>query len=402
MTPKPALPPAPVPRPLHIVMVLPTYLPESFGGAEQQSRKLCEALEQLGVDVTVLAPRLLAATPVRESRGRTTIERLRVRRAPNLGGRHMASFLLWSLKLGWWLYTERRRYDVIHVIHGRLHAVPAAVAGRLLGKPILVKLGRGGAHFDLKIVREKRLGGPFFSRLLTDLSTAFVANSREIADDLQAIGIADSRIHRLPNGVEVPPAASRSRVPRFGGAPVRFLYFGRLDPEKALDRMIRGFAALGAGTRARLTIVGEGACGAQLRTLARDLGLDGRVVFLPPVTDVGRLLLDADFHVSTSLSEGMSNALLEAMSWGTPPIASRVSGVDDIITGGVSGLVFEPGDDAGYVAALTTAMALTPAEWTAMSQAAADTARSRFAIDVVAERHVDLYSRLMLVGEAVA
>ena len=199
-------------RPLHVVMVLPTYLPESFGGAEQQSRKLCEALEHLGVEVTVLAPRLHAATPVSETHGRTTIERLRVRRAPNLGGRHLGSFLVWSAKLAWWLYAHRHRYDVIHVIHGRLHAVPAAVAGRLLGKPILVKLGRGGDHFDLTVVRNKRLGGPMFSRLLARYSTAFVANSREIVGDLQALGIPDSRIHRLPNGVELPSAGLRHRA----------------------------------------------------------------------------------------------------------------------------------------------------------------------------------------------
>ena len=391
---------AATPRALHVVMVLPTYLPESFGGAEQQSRKLCEALEQRGVDVTLLAPRLRAATPARESRGRTTIERLRVRRAPNLGGRHMASFLMWSIKLGWWLYAKRRRYDVIHVIHGRLHAVPAAVAGRLLGKPILVKLGRGGDHFDLKIVREKRLGGPLFSRLLTGCCTAFVANSREIADDLQGIGIADERIHRLPNGVEVPAAAPRR--PRANGEPVRFLFFGRLDPEKGLDRMIRGFAAIPAGVRARLTIVGEGACSASLHALVRQLGLDGRVAIRPPVSDVGPLLLDADFHVSTSLSEGMSNALLESMSWGVPAIVSRVSGVQDIVADRVSGFTFEPGDDAGYLAALTAAAALTPGQWQAMSEAAADTMRLRFAIGVVAERHVDLYSRLLHPTEAVA
>jgi glycosyltransferase involved in cell wall biosynthesis len=380
-------------RPLHVAMVLPTYLPESFGGAEQQCRKLCDALEQLGVAVTVLAPRLRAATPAREVHGRTTIERLRVRHAPNLGGRHLPSFLLWSAKLAWWLYAHRHEYDVIHVIHGRLHAVPAAVAGRVLGKPVLVKLGRGGDHFDLTVVRNKRLGGPLFSSLIARCTTAFVANSREIVGDLRALGIPDSRIHRLPNGVEL-PRTEHLQARTFGTTPVRFLYFGRLDPEKALDRMIRGFAALPTRSRARLTIVGEGACGADLVALAARLGVQDQVVFQKPVADVGQLLRDADFHVSTSLSEGMSNALLEAMSWGIPAIVSRVSGVDDVVIDGRSGLVFEPGDDQGYAAALESAMAMTAPAWRAMSDAAVETARLRFGIGVVAERHVALYGRL--------
>jgi glycosyltransferase involved in cell wall biosynthesis len=389
-------------QPLRVAMVLPTYLPESYGGAEQQSRKLCEALAQLGVAVTVLAPRLRAATPVRESHGTTTIERLRVRRAPNLGGRHLGSFVAWCAKLAWWLYARRHQYDVIHVIHGRLHAVPAAVAGHLLGKPILVKVGRGGEHFDLTVVRNKRLGGPMFSRLLARHTTAFVANSREIACDLHAVGIPDSRIHRVPNGVELPSADQRRRERTFGTPPVRFVYFGRLDPEKALDRMIRGFGALGAGPRARLTIVGEGVCTAELVALVARLNLQAHVLFRPPVSDVSVLLRDADFYVSTSLSEGMSNALLEAMSWGVPPVVSRVSGVDDIVTQGRSGLVFEPGDDHGYVAALQTAMAMTAPAWQLMSQSAAETARRFFAIDVVARRHVALYSRLLGRQEAMA
>lgn len=376
-------------------MIVPTYLPESFGGAEQQCRKLCSALAGLGLDVTIVAPRLQADTARRETHGRTRIERLRVRRAPNLGGRHMASFLMWSAKLAWWLATRRRQYDVIHVIHGRLHAVPAAIAGYALEKPTLIKLGRGGSHFDLKIVKEKRLGGPLFWKAVNKLPTAFIANSREIADDLRADGIQDVRIHRLPNGVEVPSPAMRHRNRVFGEPHVQFLYIGRLDPEKALDRMIGGFAQLGPDTRARLRLVGDGACRSQLHALVNRLNLGALVDIQPPVADVGPLLRQADFHVSTSVSEGMSNALLESMSWGTPPVVSRVSGVDDIVRHGTSGFVFEAGDDDAFVTTLRQAMSMTPDAWQTMSTAAFDTARERFSIEGVAVRHVAIYRSLM-------
>lgn len=384
-----------VPTPLRVVMVVPTYLPESFGGAEQQCRKLCSALDGLGLDVTIIAPRLQPDTAREETHGRTRIERLRVRRAPNLGGRHIASFLMWSAKLGWRLMTRRRDYDVIHVIHGRLHAVPAAIAGHMLGKPVLIKLGRGGSHFDLRTVKEKRLGGPLFWRAVNKLPTGFIANSREIVDDLRADGVQDIRIHRLPNGVEVPSAAMRHRDRQFGEPHVQFLYVGRLDPEKALDRMIGGFAQLGSDTRARLQLVGHGACREQLQTLVDRLHLGAIVEILPPVADVGPLLRQADFHVSTSVSEGMSNALLESMSWGTPPVVSRVSGVDDIVRHDTSGFVFEAGDDDAFVTTLRRAISMTPDQWQAMSHAAFETARERFSIEGVAVRHVAIYRSLM-------
>ncbi len=384
-----------LPTPLRVVMIVPTYLPESFGGAEQQCRKLCSALDSLGLDVTIIAPRLHADTAARETHGRTRIERLRVRRAPNLGGRHLPSFLMWSAKLAWWLIARKQQYDVIHVIHGRLHAVPAAIAGHALEKPVLIKLGRGGSHFDLKIVKEKRLGGPLFWRAVNKLPTAFIANSGEIVDDLRADGVQDVRIHRLPNGVEVPSPAMRRRDRRFGEPHVRFLYIGRLDPEKALDRMIAGFAKLGADTRARLRLVGDGACRDELQALIARLNVQDIVEILPPVSDVGPLLRQADFHVSTSVSEGMSNALLESMSWGTPPVVSRVSGVDDIVRHGTSGLVFEAGDDDAFVTTLREAMSMTPDRWQAMSDAAFDTARERFSIEGVAVRHVAIYRSLL-------
>jgi len=376
-------------------MIVPTYLPESFGGAEQQCRKLCSALDGLGLDVTIVAPRLQADTVRQETHGRTRIQRLRVRRAPNLGSRHMASFLVWSAKLAWWLTTRRQQYDVIHVIHGRLHAVPAAIAGYALEKPTLIKLGRGGSHFDLRVVKEKRLGGRLFWRAVNKLPTGFIANSKEIVDDLRADGIQDVRIHRLPNGVELPSAAMRRRDRVFGEPHVQFLYIGRLDREKALDRMIEGFAKLGPDTRARLQLVGDGACREQLRAQVDRLNLNAIVEILPPVADVGPLLHQADFHVSTSISEGMSNALLESMSWGTPPVVSRVSGVDDIVRQDTSGLVFQPGDDEAFVTTLRRAISMTPDQWQAMSNAAFDTARERFSIEGVAVRHVAIYRSLM-------
>ena len=146
-------------------MILPTYLPETFGGAEQQTRQLAQTLARRGAAVTLLAPRLKRSTPARESEGPVVVRRFRLREPPNLGGRHLDSFLSWNLCVAGWLWRHRRAYDVIHIIHGRLHAFPAAIAGNWLGKPVLVKPGRGGQdHFDLLVVQRKRLLGPFFAR----------------------------------------------------------------------------------------------------------------------------------------------------------------------------------------------------------------------------------------------
>jgi glycosyltransferase involved in cell wall biosynthesis len=262
-----------VPR---IVMILPAYLPESFGGAAQQTRRLAHGLAGRGAAVTLLAPRLEGRTPAREREGPVVVRRFLLREPPNLGGRHLDSFLLWCLCVSAWLWRHRRAYDVIHVIHGRLHAFPAAVAGSWLGKPVLVKPGGGGEdHFDLAVVQRKRLLGSFFARAIATNTVAWVATGQQIEADLMRWGVPRDRVHPIPNGVEIPRHLA---APTPNGV-VHFLSMGRLEPEKAVDQTIRAFAALPADAPARLTVLGDGPCLSELQALSRSLAQEKRIAF---------------------------------------------------------------------------------------------------------------------------
>ena len=117
-----------------VVVILPAYLPESYGGAEQQTRRLARALARRGAAVTLLAPRVVHGTPAREREGPVVVRRFHLRAAPNLGGRHFDAFLWWCGCVSAWLWRNRSSYDVIFVVHGRLHAFPAVIAGKWIGK----------------------------------------------------------------------------------------------------------------------------------------------------------------------------------------------------------------------------------------------------------------------------
>ena len=376
-----------------IVMILPAYLPETFGGAEQQTRRLAQALARRGAAVTLLAPRLEGRTPAREREGPVVVWRFRLREAPNLGGRHLDSFLWWCLCISSWLWRNRRSYDLIYVVHGRLHAFPAAVAGKGLGKPVVVKPGRGGeTHFDLSVVQRKRLLGSFFARAIARNTTAWVANSQAIAGDLSRWGVPRERIHPIPNGIDIPEDGRRQAS---NGV---VLSMGRLDPEKAVDQTIRAFAALSVDTPARLTILGDGPCREELEALSRRLGQDGRIVFPGAVADVKPYLREADVYLSTSLSEGMSNALLEAMSHGVMPVVSRVSGAEDLVEEGVSGFLFPPGDESALAARLAEALSMTSERRRVTGEAARAAICARFSLEKVVERHLTLYRKLTEAG----
>ncbi|MDZ4379862.1 MAG: glycosyltransferase family 4 protein [Parvibaculum sp.] len=377
--------------PLHIVLVLPTYLPESFGGAEQQSRKFAATLVREGVKVTLLAPRIEADTPARETKDGVEIIRFRLTSLPNLGGRHFLSFASWSLRTAWWLRRHRRSYDVVHIIHGRLHAVGPLIGAKLAGRPALIKFGRGGYDFDIDTVQNKRLFGPQFAAIVKRLTTGFVANSAQMIVDVERHGIEKARVHRIPNGVIMPqlePRAARERAESV------FLFMGRFDREKAIDTMLKGIARLSGERAAKLILVGNGPREEELKALAQDLGIAARVEFTGRLDDVTPALRKADFYLSTSLSEGMSNSVLEAMSFGVVPVVTRVSGVEDMVEDGTNGYLFEAGDVSSCVEALERAAATPPERYARMSAAARETLAARFGMESVAAQHIALYRTL--------
>jgi glycosyltransferase involved in cell wall biosynthesis len=198
-------------------------------------------------------------------------------------------------------------------------------------------------------------------------------------------------VHAIPNGIDLPEGGRRQT----GDGVVRFLSMGRLDAEKAVDQTIRAFAELSTDAPARLTVLGDGPCQDELEAMTRRLGQEGRVTFGGPVVDVTPYLRETEVYVSTSVSEGMSNALLEAMSYGVMPVVSRVSGADDLVEDGVSGLLFPPGDETALASRLREALSMTSARRRAAGEAARAAIRARFLFDEVAERHLALYRTLM-------
>lgn len=291
-----------------------------------------------------------------------------------------------------WLWLHRHEYEVIHVIHGRLHAFPAVVAGNWLGKPVIIKPGRGGEeHFDLSVVRRKRLFGRFFARAIRSGATAWVANSREIAEDLERWSVPPERVHAIPNGVAVPGDGGCG----MDDGITRFLCMGRLDPEKGVDQMIRAFSTLPKEAPVQLVVLGDGLCKSQLMELAKQTGQTDRVTFPGAVDDVAPFLQKADFYVSASHSEGMSNALLEAMSFARPPIVSKVSGVSETVVDRVSGLLFPAGDEEALATLLNEAMMMPLERRYALGNAARDVVRAHFSLDFVVARNLILYENLL-------
>lgn len=122
---------------------------------------------------------------------------------------------------------------------------------------------------------------------------------------------------------------------------------GRMDANKNHEMMIRAFARLsGKYPEYVLTIYGDGELHSYLKALAEDLGVGERVELPGVIPNVAQRIEKASLFLLTSFSEGVSNALIEALATGLPVIATDVpsGGTVELMTDGVDGLIIPVGD----------------------------------------------------------
>lgn len=155
----------------------------------------------------------------------------------------------------------------------------------------------------------------------------------------------------LPNSLN--PAFIRPRYT--GPRDKEIVAVGRLDANKNHEMMIRAFAALqNRYPEYTLTIYGEGELRGRLQALAQELGVAERVSMPGMVADIARRIEKASLFLITSYSEGVSNALIEALATGLPVIATDVpsGGTQELMTDGVNGLIIPAGDAAALEKAM--------------------------------------------------
>jgi GalNAc-alpha-(1->4)-GalNAc-alpha-(1->3)-diNAcBac-PP-undecaprenol alpha-1,4-N-acetyl-D-galactosaminyltransferase len=156
------------------------------------------------------------------------------------------------------------------------------------------------------------------------------------------------------------PAARLSAHPDQPNAEgrMRTISVGRFEPHKGFDRLIEAFARI-ADQRPEwdLVIIGEGPARASLEALVRRHGLEGRVRLPGVVKDVFRELAASHLMAFPSRYEGFPNALAEALAAGLPAVGQKgVSGVEDLIVDGKTGVLLDSSDDPAVLAAALSAL----------------------------------------------
>jgi glycosyltransferase involved in cell wall biosynthesis len=190
-------------------------------------------------------------------------------------------------------------------------------------------------------------------RRLASITTALVAVSPQVRDDLVALGVAPrERFVVIRLGIELdervaPEQNGRVESRRYLGIPEnRFAvgWIGRMTAVKRTDDVLVAFRRLReSGIDACLCMVGDGPDRGQLERRAHELGIVRDTLFLGYQEDVAPFYAAFDALVLPSGNEGTPVSAIEALAAGRPVVATRVGGVPDVVRDGEDGFLVEAG-----------------------------------------------------------
>ena len=302
-----------------------------YGGAEKQLERLTEALSSRGVKCCIVTRRLNDLKPF-ECLHMVPVYRVFATRISS-GLLSTLTFIISSCLFFITHANITRRVRILQADSDSPGLI-AVTVGKLFRKKVVIRM-RGKRQ--LKGIKNS----PFIKivfKIISSLSDAIVVQYDQI-HDLNLLGVDDSKIYLIPNGVDTEYFKKsddeiRKRLRKKMGFEnsVIGLYVGRLDPVKGLDILMKALrSVIKKCPQFKLIIVGSGSYQGYLEDLAKTLQIDEHIVFVGSVQDVKRFYEIADIFILPSRSEGISNALLEAMSMELAVIATAVGGTPEVI-----------------------------------------------------------------------
>ncbi len=285
--------------------------------------------------------------------------------------------------------AERHSLDLLHVHYAIPHSISALLAQQmttLRHLPFITTLhgtditlvGADASYFRITKFSIERSDG------ITTISEYMRRRTVEFFGVQNPIEV----IHNFVNCSIYHPDEEARRKGR-----KRILHISNFRPVKRVLDCIRAFAKVREHVDAELIMAGDGPDRSPAEQLASELRVDADVRFLGKQDHMERLIPRTHaLHLPSEL-EAFGLAALEAMACGVPPVATDTGGVPDLITDGVDGYMEPVGDTDAQAVRLTELLTNENLHRT-MSQAARNTAQTRFSTDLIIPQYEDYYRRV--------
>jgi glycosyltransferase involved in cell wall biosynthesis len=371
---------------LRVAMLIQAYYPR-LGGAERQLASLAPLLKDLNVEIKIFTRRYDRALSPFE-----IINDVPVYRLPVPGPKPLA-----ALSFSFSAIPLLHKFNP-HVIHAHELLSPtttAVMAKRIFGTPVVAKVLRGGELGDLAKLKKRAFGCRRIESIKRGVDS-FIVISNEIDNELAEISVPPEKRIFIPNGVDLerfaPLSGDKKSVLRQSlNLPDGLIavFSGRLDPEKRVDQLIGIWnEVVKKHPSATLLILGSGTQEENLKQMA-----GANVRFEGNVKDVAPYLRASDIFVLPSSTEGLSNALLEAMASGLASIATSVGGAIDMIQEGENGILIPPDDPQAILSTLLTLLS-DSALRSQFGVNGRNLIEKKYSLSVVAEKLNELYRKL--------
>jgi glycosyltransferase involved in cell wall biosynthesis len=273
---------------------------------------------------------------------------------------------------------RRARPDLVHT-----HLVHADAYGAITTRAPIVSTKHNPDPFRAGAWR-------FAERTLAGRASRIVAISDAVRDfNIEKVGLPADKLEVVHYGLDgLPePWAENSDLAIPDGVPL-LLCVARLAPQKGVDTAIRALPSIPDAT---LLVLGEGPERTRLEALARELGVDDRVVMPGRVGDVASLYRRCDALVHPARWEGFGLAMLEAMLAGKPVVAANAGSAPELVVDGMTGFLFPP-DDAPALARDVSQVLGDPGLYGTLGL---NRARSLFSVARMTHRTLAVYERVL-------
>lgn len=355
---------------------------DQVGGAERAMLRLRECLVTHGIEAT-----LLSTTGIRKC----------------ISGRFLNDYakINCALRLPVWQRNHRT-----FLVSMRLHtfgAIPWAIRGAQVLHargltPATLMLAEQAQKAGIPTLCTPMASGPFGDVASLPLKlklriTCFdhmAAMTQTMHAEIASVGYPTEQLSIIPNGVDTsffqPPSDLTDKP--------SVVFVGQLRPEKRVDLLIRAWkTVIGLHPQARLTLVGGEHYWANYKSLAAELRITPLFISTTNAKGVLAQLQANSIFVAPGISEGMSNALLEAMAVGLAPIAADIPASREVITPEQDGLVY-PADSSEGLAAQIDRLITDGALRHKLGIAARQTVLQRFTLESVVQRYIALYEQI--------